>query len=417
MKKFSLSLISLLLLCAIVLNATGCAKLHATDLMDGITPRALEESVDLGSQSGDVSDFALRLFRAASKEDGNTLISPLSVLCALAMTANGAQGETREQMESVFGMTVEELNSYFRAYLNALPREEKYKLCLANSVWFSESADFAVNRDFLQLNADHYGADLYEAPFDGQTVRDINRWIKNETGGMITDVLDRIPPDVVMYLINAIAFEAEWAEVYERDQVHDGTFTKEDGTKQTVKMMYDTDFFTYLEDENATGFVRKYQGGKYAFVALLPNEGISVSDYLEALDSEALHVLLSESHMTEVKTAIPKFETEYRTEMSEVLKAMGMTLAFNGDNANFSGIGTGANGNIYIGRVIHQTFIQVGEKGTKAGAVTVVEMPTNGAPAIKEPKQVYLDRPFVYMIIDCENNVPFFIGTMMDVNQ
>ena len=180
-------------------------------------------------------------------------------------------------------------------------------------------------------------------------------------------------------------------------------------------MMYDSGYFKYLEDEKATGFVRYYRDNKYAFVALLPNEGVSVSEYVDSLDGAKLNELLAGAKSENIKTAIPKFETEYSAEMSEILKSMGMPLAFDPDYADFSGLGTSVDDNIYIDRVIHEAFIQVGEKGTKAGAATVIEM-TNKS-SVDGDKQIYLDRPFVYMLIDCENNIPFFIGTMMDVNQ
>ena len=416
MKKTSFTLISLLLLFSILLNASGCASVRAADLMDGVTPRNIEIGDGLSNRNADLTDFAVRLFKAANEGGENTLISPLSVLCALAMTANGANGETREQMEAILGMSAEELNVYLYAYMNALPQGNKYKLHLANSVWFSDEKGFAVDRDFLQTNADYYGADVYQALFDNRTLRDINRWVKKETDGMIPEILDRIPSNAVMYLVNALAFEAEWAEIYEKKQVKDGTFTKEDGTEQAVKMMHDSGSFRYLEDEKATGFMRYYNGGKYAFVALLPIEGVSVSEYVGSLDGAALHALLSEAKFASVNTAIPKFEAEYQAEMSEILKSMGMPLAFDEDQADFSGLGTHTSGNIYMNNVIHKAFIQVGEKGTKAGATTVIEM-TNKAADIGETKQVILDRPFVYMLVDCENNVPFFIGTMTSVNR
>ncbi len=416
MKKISFAMISLLLLVSILLNVSGCASVRAADLMDGVTPRNVETDGDLGARNADVTDFAIRLFKAANAGVENTLISPLSVLCALAMTANGAKGETREQMEAVLGMSAEDLNAYLYAYGNALPQGNRYKLHLANSVWFSDEADFTVNRNFLQTNADYYGADLYRAPFDKGTLRDINRWVKKETDGMIPEILDRIPANAVMYLVNALAFEAEWEEIYEKKQIKDGIFTKEDGTEQSVKMMHDSGSFRYLEDENAVGFMRYYNGGKYAFAALLPNAGVSVSEYVDSLDGVALHALLSSASFATVRTAIPKFETEYRAEMSEILKSMGMPLAFDEDGADFSGLGTHADGNVYMNAVIHEAFIQVGEKGTKAGAATVIEM-TNKASDGGDAKTVILDRPFVYMLVDCENNVPFFIGTMMDADK
>lgn len=414
--RISLVIISLLLVCAMAVNLTGCTmEVQAKDLMEGITPNNVDALDDLSSQNADVTDFAIRLFKASNENGKNTLISPLSVLCALAMTANGAEEETLAQMEEVLGMTTEELNLYLYSYMKNLPQGDKYKLSLANSIWFTEDERFTVNQDFLQTNADYYGAEIYQAPFNDQTKKDINNWVKKNTDEMIPEIIDSIPDEAIMYLVNALAFEAEWMEIYEKNQVRDGTFTKEDGSKENVEYMYGSDNI-YLEDDNATGFMKKYAGGKYAFVALLPNEGVSVSEYIASLDGESLNALLTNPQYATVHTSIPKFETEYDIEMSEILKSMGMTEAFDVRFADFGGLGTYTDMNIYINRVLHKTFISVGEKGTKAGAATSVEMAAGNAAPPEEPKEVYLDRPFVYMLVDCENNIPFFIGTMMDVN-
>ena len=431
MKKITLSLISALLLCAIAISFFGCNSMEATDLMEGITPNPTQQkpAPKPPAVSGDptdephtlktadnaaATDFALRLFMASNEKGKNTLISPLSVLCALSMTANGAKGETREQMEATLGMPIEELNLYISNYMNSLPNTEKYKLHLANSIWFTDDERFTVNEDFLQINADYYGAGAYKAPFDDSTLEDINNWVKKETDGMIPKVLDEIPPEAVMYLVNALAFEAEWAEIYNEYAVSDGTFTKEDGTKQSVEFMY-SDESTYLEDDKAIGFKKYYKDRKYAFVALLPNEGVSVDEYIASLDGESLNALLSNAKNTSVSAKMPKFETGYDVEMSKVLQSMGMIDAFDGNKADFSGLGTSSAGNLRINRVIHKTFISVAEKGTKAGATTVVEITDESAPM--EVKRVFLDRPFVYMLVDCENNLPFFIGTMMDIEK
>ena len=414
--RISLVIISLLLVCAMAVNLTGCTmEVQAKDLMEGITPNNVNTLDDLSSQNADVTDFAIRLFKVSEESGKNTLISPLSVLCALAMTANGAEEETLQQIETVLGITTEDLNLYLYSYMKNLPQGDKYKLSLANSIWFTEDERFTVNQDFLQANADYYGADIYKAPFNEQTKKDINNWVKQNTDEMIPEILDRVPVDAIMYLVNALAFEAEWSAIYEKNQVREGVFTKEDNTKQNVDFMYGSEG-TYLEDENAAGFMKHYKGGKYAFVAMLPDEGVSISDYIASLTGESVNALLTNPQHTTVYTAIPKFETEYSVEMSEILKNMGMPKAFDPNNAEFEGLGTSSAGNIFISRVLHKTFISVGEKGTKAGAATVVEMADGAAAEPQEPKEVYLDRPFVYMLIDCENNIPFFIGTMMDVD-
>ena len=413
-KKIILGCLSLMLVCAMMLNLTGCATtVQAANLMEGVTPNKVSALEDLSGNNSAVTDFAVRLFKASEENGKNTLISPLSVLCALAMTANGAEDETLQQMEDVLGMTTEEMNLYIYSYMQNLPQDEKYKLSLANSIWFTDHERFTVNQDFLQTIADYYGADIYKAPFNEQTCKDINNWVKEKTDGMIPSALDEIPADALMYLINALAFDAEWADIYEKYQVKDGEFTKEDGTKQECEFMYSTES-NYFEDEKATGFLKYYKSGKYAFVAMLPKEGVSVSEYIASLTGESLNEMLSNPECATVYTSIPKFETSYSVEMTEILKSMGMTEAFDPNNADFAGLGSSTGGNISISRVIHKTFISVEEKGTKAAAVTIVEPGDGAAMEPEQPKEVYLDRPFVYMLIDCENNIPFFIGTMMD---
>ena len=382
---------------------------HVVNLMNQVVPNRGEAGTLDPAASAAAADFALRLFRAANESEKNTLISPLSVLSALAMTANGAEGETLEQMERTLGLRRELLNAYFLAYMKALSGDDALKL--ANSIWFTADPRFAVNRSFLQTNADFYGADVFQAPFDGETLEALNNWVKEKTDGMIPQILEELSPDAVMYLVNALAFESKWLSPYEQFSVLPGDFTCADGTKKTVDFMHGEEH-QYLEDDKAVGFIKPFENGKYAFVALLPKDGVSPEDYLASLDGAALQALLSGATQDTVFTSLPKFETAYSTELSGVLKGMGMELPFDAAGADFSGLGT-AGGNIYISRVLHKTFISVNEAGTRAGAATVVEM-TEGAMLVEDPKEVYLDHPFVYMLIDTETNLPFFIGTMLD---
>ncbi len=411
--KRIITIISLFLVFAMSVNLTGCTT-QEKNLMEDIQPNQLCVAPPLLTQEGAVTDFALRLFRASEKSGENTLVSPLSVLCALAMTANGAENGTLEEMEATLGiMRREDLNSYLHSYMEALPQDDAYKLKLANSIWFKEDERFTVNEDFLQTNADYYGADLYQAPFNDETCTNINNWVKEKTDGMIPSIVDELSPDAVMCLINALAFEAEWAEPYNAFDVRDGIFTTEDGTEQEVQFMHSMEN-RYLEDENATGFLKFYKDNKYAFVALLPKEGVSVSDYVNSLHGQYLSDLLSRPTDIRVSATLPKFETKYEAELKDILTAMGMPTAFDVFKADFSGLGTYVGKNIFINQVLHKTYLSVSEQGTKAGAVTSVIMDAAGA-VIQDRKTVCLDRPFVYMLIDCDRNIPFFIGTMMDM--
>ncbi|MCD8153238.1 MAG: serpin family protein [Clostridiales bacterium] len=389
---------------------------QAEDLTENNTDEITEETGITDDMRAAALDFSVRLFQQAglSMEEDNLLVSPLSALYALGMTANGADGETREQMEEVFGVSVEEMNEFLCAYKSILPSAEEYSVFLANSIWINEDERFSVEPDFQQTNTDYYDADLFVTPFDSDALTAVNDWVNENTDGMIGEMLSDIQADAVMYLLNAVSFEADWENVYTEGQLDTGTFITEDGDTLEVDMMYSEES-VYLEDDTAVGFLKYYADEAYAFVAILPDEEISVSDYMTSLTGEKLLSLLDGVQSVTVNTGMPKFETEFSTDMNRVLSDMGMPDAFDSEKADFSLLGQSENGNIFISKVLQKTYIAVDDQGTKAGASTAVEMMDNVLVVSPgDAKTVYLDRPFVYMIIDCETNTPVFMGTVMN---
>lgn len=399
---------------ALPLLLAGCGGgTEAKDLTEGVTPRPVSAGTDLtGGEKTALTEFSLNLLRQTMVPRENTLLSPVSLLYALGMTANGARGETLAQMEETLGLSVEELNAYLCAYRAALAGGDKSGLSMANAIWLRDEVGFVPEEDFLQTNADYYGAEVFLALFDAAAIGEINRWVKDRTGGKIDRIVDQIPNEVVMYLINALTFDGEWENVYDKESVRDGRFTTEDGTVRRTKLMYSAEY-SYLEDEGAAGFVKYYAGRDYAFAALLPKEGVTVADYLAGLTGEGLSALLASPENTKVNAAIPKFQAEYEAELAGVLAALGMADAFDSDTADLSGLGSVSTGTLYIDSVLQKTCITVDERGTKAGAATSVSVAASSAPV--DTKTVCLDRPFVYVLMDCRENLPLFLGTMMDV--
>lgn len=417
-KKTCLAILSLMLVCAMAVNLTGCAtKVQAADLMEGVKANTVTGKVADDAFAQSQMRLAVDLFQSSVLEskDENVLISPLSILLALAMTANGADGDTKAEMEALLGgeISLNDLNEYLYSYVNNLPSAEKYKLQIANTIWFrDDEGRLQVEKDFLQKNADYYGAQAYKAAFDDQTLKDINNWVNDHTDGMIDSILDQIDEDAVMYLINALVFDAEWQHVYDKSDVYKGKFTNIGGTEKQVDMMHSEET-VYLQDENATGFMKPYSGSKYNFAVLLPNEGVDIYEYIAGLTGEELMETLSTPQLGMVMATLPKFSYEYELTMNDVLKELGMPSAFSGSTADFSKMAQSSRGNIYIGDVLHKTFISVDELGTKAGAVTKVQMNDESAPMSEWV--VTLNRPFVYMIIDNKTNLPVFIGAVMDI--
>jgi serpin B len=340
-------------------------------------------------------------------------------MLALAMTANGADGETLAQLEALLGggIPLTELNEYLYSYAHSLPSQEKSKLKIANSIWFRGNSDsLQVNDDFLQRNADYYNAAAYSSAFDKQTIDDINNWVKSNTDGMIDEILEEIKERDMLFLINAVLFDAEWQNVYFKENVRQGDFTDVDGVKRSADFMHSAEY-GYLDDGMATGFIKPYANGAYSFAALLPNADIPIQEYIDSLTGEKfLDTLINVQRSMLVYASTPKFKYDYGISMIDALKALGVRDAFDADTADFSNMAktTYGNGNLFISEVLHKTYISVDELGTKAGAVTMVAM-SGGSSGLPDHMVVDLDRPFVYAIIDNSTNLPIFIGTLMTV--
>ena len=390
----------------------------AADLLSNITAAAAQGKTADTSFTESMADFSLKLFKESVADTENSLISPLSVMLALAMTANGAGGDTLAQMEAVLGggIPLGDLNEYLYSYTKGLPSEESAKLRIANSIWFRDNENrLHVEPAFLQRVADYYSASAYSAAFDNQSVKDINNWVKANTDGMIDKIINEIKEEDMLFLINAITFDAEWKNVYRSTSVKQDYFTDINGEKTTTDFMRSSEH-QYINEDMAQGFIKPYVGG-YSFVAILPNEDISIKSYIETLTGASFLDMIERARedRTEVDAVMPKFEYEYETQMNDALASLGMRDAFDDKIADFSAIGSSPEGNLSISEVLHKTFIKVYERGTRAGATTAVVISTPTASKPVEVVTIKLDRPFIYAIIDDATNLPIFIGTLLTI--
>jgi len=381
--------------------------------------------------AGEVSDefkdaaasFAFELLKESNKADyegDSLLVSPLSVMLALSMTANGAEGETLKQFEKVLGgkMDIDDLNAQLFNYTSSLSSTEKAKFNLANAVWLTSSPSFSVNRHFISRIENTFDADIVAADMTNPaTVDEINSWVKKETFDMINKIIDEGSLDerTIMVLLNAIAFDAQWQNEISDKSCFEDDFNGIAG-KKTVTFMR-TSGNRYLEGNNEIGFIKNYAGGDYAFLALLPDEGIDINDYVASLSGKEFLKICDEDFgdKYEVNTVIPHFSFDCSLSMVGVLEKMGIKDAFNPFTADFSGMGESTNGALYISDVIHKTHIELDNKGTKAAAVTGVVVNCYTAYIPAKVKNVVLDRPFVYAIIDTQTGLPIFLGVCENI--
>ena len=388
------------------LFAGGAQTVELTNSIRQETVEGLEpDAAFLSTQNA----FSFTLMQKAAKEcaGNNILLSPYSLMQVLALTANGAAGDTRAEFEQLFGgIPAETLNEYLYTYRTSMPNTENARFLTANSVWLrTENGTLTARDDFLHIAKNHYGAEIYSSPFDDKAVSIINKWGSDHTNQMIPKLIDAFSGDTGVMLINAIVFDAKWAQPY-LNEPQTSRFRTALGQEKECQMMRSTEL--YLEDENAEGFWKPYADG-YAFAAILPKNDISPEEYLAHQNADTLRDLLSDIEQPEYTAAgLPEFKLDYSFDLVRTLTEMNLQSAFS-SSADFSGI---ADAPLYIGKIMQKTAIEVSTEGTKAAAATIEELDSSVDPYTEH--QVILDRPFLYMIVDTDTMLPIFTGILND---
>ena len=351
--------------------------------------------------------------------NANYLISPASIQMALGMTATGAKtgSETEKKMLEVLlpGENADKnsLNQEMATFAKRMRESEGVSWNVANSIWVCDDGLVKLRDSFISDNVNYYNSELYQAPFDKSTADAINEWVNKNTKEMIPKIIEELIPDAKIALINALAFEGEWANPYmDTDIIEKMTFNNSDGTKADVPFLWSEEHGV-INLAGGIGFKKYYSGYDYSFVGILPPEGMSAEDYLKSIlsgdESFAEAYLNAEGHDVYVK--MPEFKAEYGTCMDDILKDLGMGVAYMiGGNPQFDEMVTDDSERVGIGTVIHKALIDVNRKGTKAAAATIVEIQTESAIEVEEPVYITLDRPFVYAIVDNTTGVPLFLG-------
>lgn len=362
--------------------------------------------------------FAYELMQRVqdAKSGENVMISPYSVVNALAMCAIGADNDTRTEMEQVLGggMDIGTLCEKLAAWCSTQPDTDTCKLKTANGIWMrenDENSDFTVFPDYLEQVQNVFHAEAYTAPFNQTTVNNINNWVSEHTDQMIPEIIDELNALDRMVLVNAVCFDAKWEQTYDDEKIEKQyTFRNADGSESEVEMMFSNEK-SYIELDGARGFLRNYDG-PYAFVGILPPEDVSAEEWLGSVSGEQLMTMIDTQKTANVDAGLPAFTYDTNVSMPEMLADMGMPLAFTEDAADFSLISEKP---LSISDVLHRSHIEVDREGTKAAAATAVKMRTNAVAVEPEHITITLDRPFVYMILDKNSNIPVFIGTVQQM--
>ena len=407
--------VKFLALAAIAIALGAFVYFGAQDSALGLPPPSEEVDEELVAAN---TRFAFNLFGELTRtEPGeNIFISPTSISLALAMTYNGADGQTREAMAEVLqiaDMDLETVNRAFAELRTILQNPDPaVQLDIANSIWAREG--LAFKEDFLQRNQQFYEAAIEELDFDDPEASSIiNNWVKEQTRDRIEEIVDEdIDPSTVMFLINAIYFNGEWGHKFDPEHTQDASFFLPDGTQVTRPFMHQEDTYRYHEKDSFQAIALPYgEGDRISMYIFLPAEDSSLEDFLGGLNTETWSEHMTAFREMEGEISLPRFTFEYESGLKETLKALGMEVAFDPREADFGAMyPIRAGENLYIEDVKHKTFIDVNEQGTEAAAVTSVEIRMESA---METFQMDMNRPFFFAICDDLTGTILFMGSLV----
>ena len=398
-------------------TASGATELTGPSQVEE-TPFSIDAICPVGEYDG-IFNLGVELFKkaaATSEAEGeNVVFSPVSAMSLMASLSQAADGETLKQIEKAIGKDDEFFTLLMDGYCRSLNADkETARVHSANSFWMrDEEGRLAVTDEFL-AKCRYLDTQVFSAPFDKSTVNDINRWCSDHTDGMIDEIIDRISPDAVAYLINALTYENRWLVPYEQEQLRNGIFTDASGNSQKAEFMY-SDENRYFEDELAQGFIKPYKDG-FSFIAIRPRDGVTTDEYISKMTGEKLRKLINEPQQITVSVGIPEFSNEGFTDLVPVFESMGMKDIFDSVRADLTRMGTSSRGNIFIGAAFQKAFIEVNSDGTRAAAVSIAEA-KDGCAMVDIPETVILDKPFIYIIADDSQleGLPLFMGTVENI--
>lgn len=355
------------------------------------------------------NEFALRLFDKISGQSSQ-VVSPMSVAYLMGMLANGADGNTQQEILKAIGcegVSVDDLNETYKAILSTAGKLDKQtKVEIANFI--AVNKNFSVKENFSKKVGDSYQAEIESLDFtSGKTTKHINGWCKEKTQGVIPQIIDRVDPQAVSYLMNAIFFNGTWQSKFDARNTKEENFRGYTRNIQKVQMMRQVKKFYYSENDTFKAIDLPYGNGTYRMMVLLPNEGKSIQDMMKGLDAEKITNLGNNMEECMVNLKLPKFTIEQELPLNDIISGLGAPSMFNPNEANFTHF---ANGSFFVSKMLQKAKIEVSERGTKAAAVTAAVMLTSMAPMEIRNVEFHADHPFVYMIQDTQSGGILFMG-------
>jgi serine protease inhibitor len=343
----------------------------------------------------------------------NFVISPVSIELALTMTYAGADGATATAIADTAGwngIARERILEAESALRNALEQAgQDVVLRIANAIWVDNRVE--LRSQFCQEIKNVFNSEIFSRPFqDPGIVRDINAWVNQQTAGKISELIAKPPPPPLL-LADAVYFKAPWRSRFEPHASTSQAFYLEDKTRVDAVMMHQAASFPYLKSDAFEAVRLPYAGDRFGLVLLLPASGLSTMNVVQQLSERSWPELQNRFQITACDIAVPRFKITYETALDQPLKDLGMGQAFDARTADFRRMLAGTALPLYIGSVVHKTYLRVDEAGSEAAAATAVGMRTSALP-MRTGIKIVFDRPFVLAITDQSTQAILFTGIL-----
>lgn len=389
---------------AIVLIA-GVVHFSRTTSSPPVDPRLIEAD----------NDFAFRLYKEIAKADGdkNIFISPIGIALALQMTYNGASGTTKDAMANALGvqsLSLDELNEGNAALLSNLAHPgPKTSLDIANSLWVRR--DIPLDKGFVSRCANSYRATVTPLDFGSPLApARINSWAARRTHGRIRRVVGKLDRLDVLFLMNAVYFKGVWDRKFDKKDTEQQPFYVTEQQSVDVPMMRQKGKFATYMGSSFRAIRLPYRKGRISMYVFLPRRGVSLDEFLRDLNAADWNKWMAGFHRQKLPVGLPKFKIEYERALNEQLKALGMGEAFDSSNTKgFQGMGMRIRGPVWIEKALQKTFVEVDEEGTRAAAITLINMRAMGGPI-----PFTVDHPFFFVIRDDKTGLILFMGSVVD---
>ena len=418
MKKVTMTLAMMAMMmglasCGTTKNADNSKKNQQDDLVSSREDGLMDDNyLILSDAQRDIIEnnnaFALNLFSQMKGFDSK-VVSPMSVSYLMGMLANGADGQTRQEIMKAIGcekVSLRDLNEFYQMLITHANHFDK-ATTINIADYIALNCHYQLKDGFASTMQNYYKAGVESLDFSkASTLKRINRWCSDHTDGMIPKIIEQVDADAVSYIMNAIYFNGTWTDKFDTRQTKLENFQSYTRDIKKTQMMHRDGKYQYMDNADFAAVNLPYGNGSYSMTVILPNRGKSIDEVMAGLDAKKVGELRRSMDECVVDLKLPRFTISQETSLNDIISKLGAPTMFT-SGADFSNF---ASGNLSISKMLQKAKIEVSEEGTKASAVTMAMVAMTALRPEPRKVEVHANRPFIYMITEHSTGAILFMG-------